>query len=93
MKKGTKLSLLIATGVTIASSLMYSTPAQAGLLSAIRSAKWETKKTTHYKLDVVNYDVRVYEWVPEDNKDVRCVFIAGKWNSSGVSCYNVKKIK
>jgi len=63
--------------------------ANAGMLSAIRSSGWETKQTTHYKLDVMNYDARVYEWTPNENPNIRCVFVAGSENSTGVACYPV----
>jgi len=81
-----KMALLVAC-------LALPQVAQAGLLSASRSADWETKATHKYKIDVMNFDVRVYEWTPQDNLNVRCVFAAGNQNSSGVSCYDVSPQK
>lgn len=78
--------------ITILTLLLVST-ASAGLLSAVRSSGWETKKTKKYKIDVMNYNCRVYEWTPEDNPNVRCVFVAGNENATGVSCYEVSKEK
>ena len=86
MNKTIKLTL--AT-LTLSSLLMVTQIAHAGLISSFRSSNWETKPTTKYKIDVMNFDVRIYEWTPADNPNVRCVFAAGNQNSSGVSCYNI----
>ena len=65
--------------------------ANAGLLDSVMTSNFPTKQTTSkYKLDVYGYDVRIYEWQPQENKNIRCVFIAGNKNSSGVSCYKIK---
>lgn len=72
--------------------MMFATAANAGLWDSIATSDFPVKETTsHYKLDVYGYNVRVYEWTPENNPDVRCVFVAGSENSSGVACYEVKK--
>lgn len=58
------------------------------------TSDWPTKEAeVRYKVGVYGYDVRVYEWTPVDNKNVRCVFVAGSENSSGVACYPVEKEK
>jgi len=72
------------------SVLLIPSIAHAGLLSSFRSSDWETKHTEKYKLETMNFDVRVYEWTPKHNPNVRCVFIAGHENSSGTACYNIK---
>ncbi len=70
--------------------IMFTLSAQASIWGAVASAGWREKSTTKYKLNVSGWDVRVYEWIPEDNEDVRCVFLAGSENSTGVACYDVK---
>lgn len=78
---------------TIMITLLLVSTASAGFLSAVRSSGWETKETKKYKINVMNYDCRVYEWIPADNPNVRCVFVAGNENATGVSCYQVSKEK
>lgn len=69
-------------------------PANAGMFDSIATSGWDEKRAkSKYKLDVYGYDVRVYEWTPKDNKNVRCVLIAGNENSSGVACYPVEQSK
>jgi len=82
---------VILCGTSLA--LLMATTAQAGLLSSIRSSDWETKSTSHYMIDTMNFNVRVYEFTPNDNKNIRCVFFAGNQNSSGASCYHVESSK
>jgi len=83
-----KLKTLLVVGCLILPQV-----AQAGLLSSIRSSNWETKDTVKYKIDVMNFDVRIYEWTPIGNKNIRCVFAAGNQNSSGVACYKIEGAK
>lgn len=73
----------------IALLLSIALPANAGILGSLASSSWPTKETTRYKLDAYGFDVRVYEWTPEDNKNVRCILAAGNNNSTGVACYEV----
>tara|TARA_R110000782_G_scaffold10750_8_gene33274 strand:- start:100 stop:351 length:252 start_codon:yes stop_codon:yes gene_type:complete len=68
-------------------ALLVMNSANAGLISAFRSSDWPTKQTEKYKLNVQNFDVRVYEWTPSHNKNVSCVFVAGNKNATGVACY------
>jgi len=86
----TMKTILLFTAITTATVMTGSNQAEAGMFSALRSSGWDTKTTEHYKLNVMNFDVRVYEFTPKHNKDVRCVFVAGNENSSGVACYNIK---
>jgi len=68
--------------------------AHAGLFDSAATSGWPTiENVTKYKVSTYGYDVRVYEWTPKDNKNVRCVFVAGNENSSGASCYPVEKDK
>ena len=70
-----------------------------------KSSQWEkfstffktTKpNTSAYNVDAAGWDVRVVEWIPEDNKDYRCMFVAGTEKAAG-GCYpasnNVEYIK
>jgi len=72
---------------------MFATTASAGFLSAATTTGWPTKDTVAYKLDTRGYDVRVYEWTPDENPNIRCVFVAGETNSTGVACYEVSAEK
>lgn len=74
----------------VALTVTMTTTAHAGLWDSAVTSGWPTKDvTTKYKLDTYGFDVRVYEWTPRDNKNVRCVFVAGSNNSTGVACYNI----
>lgn len=82
---------ILATALTLAT-----TTANAGWLTnmasdATRDKGEDRKPTAEYNLDTFGNDVRVYEWTPADNKDIRCVFVAGSDNSTGVACYPVSK--
>lgn len=70
---------------------LFSTQASAGLFGSITSSGWPTKETKKYKIEAYGFDVRIYEWTPEENSNVRCVFAAGNENSTGVACYEVEK--
>jgi len=72
---------------------MLATTAHAGLLSSARTMTWDTKHSSHYLLSTMNFDVRVYEYTPSNNKNIRCVFFAGNRNSSGAACYPVEASK
>lgn len=86
------MKFLIA--VLLILSVAACSPAQAGLWDSAVTSDWPTKEAqVRYKVGVYGYDVRVYEWTPVDNKDVRCVFVAGNENSSGVACYPVEEEK
>jgi hypothetical protein len=85
MKKFIMASLVFA--------LMAST-AQAGFLTNMVAGDGEgTVPSIMYKLEAFGNDVRVYEWTPRDNKNVRCVFAAGSQNATGVACYEVETKK
>jgi len=59
------------------------------------SSKWEkfstffkeTKaNTSAYNVEAAGWNVRVIEWIPNDNPNYRCMFIAGT-EKAGSSCY------
>jgi hypothetical protein len=88
MKKLMTSIILAATMTSCASS-----PAYAGIIDSIVTSGWSEKKVkSKYTLAVYGFDARVYEWIPEGNPNVRCVFVASN-RSSGVSCYNVEHSK
>ena len=58
--------------------------------------KWTTlfkttkNNTSTYNVEAAGWNVRVIEWTPEDNKDYRCMFVAGT-EKAGVGCYPANK--
>ena len=58
--------------------------------------KWTTlfkttkNNTSTYNVEAAGWNVRVIEWTPEDNKDYRCMFVAGT-EKAGVGCYSANK--
>ena len=71
----------------IAASILISSTANAGLFDSIATSGWEDKKASaKYNLEAYGFDARAIEWIPKDNKDWRCVFVAANKNG-GVACY------
>lgn len=71
--------------------IAFAPPAMAGFLTNMVAGEGEkTEKSRRYALEAFGNDVRVYEWTPLENKNVRCVFVAGSQNSTGVACYEVE---
>lgn len=88
------MTFLIAFVVTLVVGFILIEPANAGLWDSMATSNMPTQDSEHrYKVETYGYNVRVYEWTPKDNKNVRCVFVAGSENSSGVACYEVEKSK
>jgi len=88
--KNSKLALALAVAISATISL----PSHAGLFDSVVTSGWgERPIAAKYKIDTHGFNVRVYEWTPKYNKDVRCVFVAGSENSSGNACYNVEEMK
>jgi len=70
--------------------ILITKSAQAGLWENLSTSDWQVKQpTSTYKVEAAGWNLRVYEWTPQDNKNVRCVFAAGS-KKGGVSCYPVK---
>lgn len=87
-----KSKILLAGAM--AAAMLSTSVAHAGLFDSAATSGWPTiEKVQKYKVSTYGYDVRVYEWTPKDNKNQRCVFVAGSENSSGVACYPVEKSK
>jgi len=92
MKRFKTVTGKVLCAVALSAAVMSS--AHAGLFDSAATSGWETKEDVRkYKVSTYGYDVRVYEWTPLDNKNVRCVFVAGSENSSGTACYPVEKDK
>lgn len=78
---------------------LFASPACAGWMQgALNNAlaggsDAPNKPTTMYRIETMGNDVRMYEWTPQDNKNIRCVFAAGSENSTGVACYEVEEKK
>jgi len=49
----------------------------------------EVKVTGQYNVPAPGWDLRVVEWAPKENKNVRCLFAGGS-KKGGVACYPVK---
>ncbi|MDP6969249.1 MAG: hypothetical protein QGG88_09060 [Gammaproteobacteria bacterium] len=58
--------------------------AYAGLMDSIATLNFPTKESVAYKVDVYGYDARVYEFIPEHNKDYVCIMLATGGNSNAV---------
>ena len=86
MVKGALIfSAFLLGGVFIAKT------AQAGLWEQLSTMDQPVKQpTAEYAVEAAGWNLRVYEWVPQDNTNVRCVFAAGS-KKGGVSCYPVNQ--
>ena len=82
------------TKITLLAISLVATQANAGFFDTAMTSGWKDKQpTSKYELETYGYDVRVYEWTPEGNPNVRCVAVTGKNGSYSVACYEVKKEK
>lgn len=78
--------VIIGIGLVVG---MVST-AQAGMwnrLSNMNNEKIET--TAEYQLETSGWNIRIYEWVPKHNKNIRCMFATGE-RKGGITCYPVE---
>ncbi len=77
-----KLSILLA-------GFLLSISAQAGLWEKMTTMGAETvKPSSEYLIETAGWNIRVYEWIPADNPNVRCMFAAGS-QKGGVACYSI----
>ncbi len=73
--------------ISVGSMFVPSTPVQAGLWDMVTTSDWETKELdAFYLLSVEGYDARAYEFTPEANPQMTCVFVTSN-KSSGVACF------
>lgn len=68
---------------------------------ASKNSSWEkfstlfqvTKSNTSaYTVEAAGWNVRVIEWVPATNLNIRCMFVAGT-EKAGTACYKVASVK
>ncbi|SMN15866.1 hypothetical protein CRYPA_1835 [uncultured Candidatus Thioglobus sp.] len=77
-----KLSILLV-------GFLLSISAQAGLWEKMTTMGAETvKPSSEYLIETAGWNIRVYEWIPADNPNVRCMFAAGS-QKGGVACYSI----
>ncbi len=63
--------------------------ASAGLWEKVTMMGAETlKPSAEYLIETAGWNIRVYEWIPADNPNTRCMFAAGS-QKGGVACYSV----
>jgi len=63
--------------------------AQAGLWEKVTTMGTQTvKPSSEYLIETAGWNIRVYEWIPADNPNVRCMFAAGS-KKGGVACYSI----
>ncbi|NYT52550.1 MAG: hypothetical protein H0A74_03135 [Candidatus Vesicomyosocius endoextente] len=69
--------------------VLFLTPVHAGLWEKITTigAKIVTP-TSEYLIETSGWNIRVYEWIPTDNPNTRCLFAAGS-QKGGVACYSI----
>jgi len=64
---------------------------QAGLWEKMTTMGAQTvKPSSEYLIETAGWNIRVYEWVPADNPNVRCMFAAGS-QKGGVACYSINE--
>ena len=79
-----KLNLIV-----FISALVLSVSAQAGLWEKVTTMGAQTvKPSSEYLIETAGWNIRVYEWIPADNPNARCMFAAGS-QKGGVACYSV----
>ena len=63
--------------------------AQAGLWEKVTTMGAQTvKPSSEYLIETAGWNIRVYEWIPADNPNIRCMFAAGS-KKGGVACYSI----
>jgi hypothetical protein len=78
----TKIIVLITT-------FLLSVSAQAGLWEKMTTMGAQTvKPSSEYLIETAGWNIRVYEWIPADNPNTRCMFAAGS-QKGGVACYSI----
>jgi len=70
-------------------TLVLSLPTQAGLWEKMTTIGAKTvKPSSEYLIETAGWNIRVYEWIPADNPNTRCMFAAGS-QKGGVACYSI----
>ena len=69
--------------------ILASLSAKAGLWEKMTTMGAQTiKPSSKYLVKTAGWNIRVYEWVPADNPNTRCMFAAGS-QKGGVDCYSI----
>jgi hypothetical protein len=70
-------------------TLFLSASVQAGLWEKMTTMGIETvPPSAEYLVETAGWNLRVYEWIPADSPNTRCVFAAGS-QKGGVACYSI----
>ncbi|RUM83161.1 MAG: hypothetical protein DSZ20_00830 [Candidatus Thioglobus sp.] len=70
-------------------TLVVSLSTQAGLWEKMTTMGAKTvKPSSEYLIETAGWNIRVYEWIPADNPNIRCMFAAGS-QKGGVACYSI----
>ncbi|MCH9645263.1 MAG: hypothetical protein K0U08_01250 [Proteobacteria bacterium] len=73
----------------LALTLLASLSVQAGLWEKMTTMGAPTiKPSSEYLVETAGWNIRVYEWIPADNPNTRCMFAAGS-QKGGVACYSI----
>ncbi len=73
----------------VAVMLLISTSAHAGLWEKMTTLGQPTiKPESEYLVEASGWNLRVYEWTPPENRNIRCFFAAGE-QKGGAACYPV----
>ncbi len=75
--------------ITFLLTLLATLSAQAGLWEKMTTMGTQTiKPSSEYLIETAGWNIRVYEWIPADNPNTRCMFAAGS-QKGGVACYSI----
>ncbi len=75
--------------VTLLAIAVLSLSVQAGLWEKVTTMGVKTvKPSSEYLIETAGWNIRVYEWIPADNPNSRCMFAAGS-QKGGVACYSI----
>jgi len=75
--------------ITLITVFLLSLSAQAGLWEKMTTMGTTTvKPSSEYLIETAGWNIRVYEWIPADNPNARCMFAAGS-QKGGVACYSI----
>ncbi len=75
--------------ITLIAVFLLSLSVQAGLWEKMTTMGATTvKPSSEYLIETAGWNIRVYEWIPADNPNTRCMFAAGS-QKGGVACYSI----
>lgn len=75
--------------ITFLLTLLVAMSTQAGLWEKMTTMGTQTiKPSSEYLIETAGWNIRVYEWIPADNPNTRCMFAAGS-QKGGVACYSI----